>query len=396
MIRGMHQSVDMFKHGLVVNAKDVEGGVEFHTAAWRQMKWIRNFENQLRANYEAPFLTRCPIHYCIGQEGVPAYLEYFKSDGDYLFCNHRNHGYFLTWCNQPVELLAELMGKQVAPNKGRAGSQEISMPKMNFHSGAILGTLIGIAAGTAFGLKLNGDRQTFGYLENGDTAYLNLDGTMTKDAFPVVYCQFGDGAADEGIFWEAMNFIALNDLPMVLLCENNGYATFSPQGRRQARPIWERVQAFGIPVKVSHPGSAGKLGCELMDARRYVKQNRKPIYVEHFTYRHCAHVGAVTDDTFNYRPESEREIWGQNDDLTILEEELCRGGTLTHEMIYAANEEDKKRFENAWEVASQRMPARRIQFDGAVIRRQTIHPVPCEDESTFSGTNFKDAIIQPY
>ena len=263
----LYQHKDItIRRSTIQKLKDTPDARELNLRLWQHMQYMRNWECALKEHYQPPHLTRCPIHYAIGQELLPAVIQEVKREGDYLFCHHRNHNFWLAWTERPDMLLAELMGKEDAPNKGRAGSQEISLPAMRFHSGAILSTMIGVAVGTAWSIKLNG----------GDER---------------VYCAFGDGAADEGIFWEAMNFIALKNLPITLLCENNGYATFSPQGKRQAKGISGRVNAFGVDGFCGNGVHGAGMGTEIIEGLGDYRKDSRPCFVEHFTYRHCGHVG---------------------------------------------------------------------------------------------------------
>ena len=122
-------------------------------------------------------------------------------------------------------LLAELHGRATGANGGMAGSQDISHQEPKFFSGAILGGSIGIAAGAALALKLHASQN-------------------------VAVAGFGEGAADEGLFWETVNYAALKKLPLLFVCENNGYATYSPQASRQPRDnLSEKVAAFGVPSR---------------------------------------------------------------------------------------------------------------------------------------------------
>jgi TPP-dependent pyruvate/acetoin dehydrogenase alpha subunit len=384
-----------FQRGLIVRGEHIKEDEQFNMTAWRQMRWIRNFEICLMEHYQAPYLTRCPIHYCIGQEGLPAYISLLKQEGDYLFTNHRNHGYYLSWDDAPTLLLAELMGKEQTPTRGRAGSQEVSNYHLNFHSGAILSTMIGIATGTAFGIELDKDLKATRCLDNWDLSPGAINEMPDFDETRVVICAFGDGAADEGIFWEAMNLIALRGLPILLLCENNGYATFSAQGRRQARPIAERVRSFGIQqVLVNATDTPGALGLELRERLDYVRKYRRPVFIEHMTYRHCGHVGVDLDTEQAYRTDEERERWKKNDDLSILENELYQAGLITEEQIAEIDEVDRKRFEKAWKNASRQDDAEPIDYTEATISSTVKREIPYEED--YKPEQFREAVLRPY
>src|SRR3954451_7317717 len=144
---------------------------------YHQMLRLRRTEEALLAEYHPAEEMRCPIHFCIGQEAVPAALSRVLGTDDYLFSHHRSHGYYLAKAAPMRAMFAELYGKSTGANGGRAGSQDISYPANNFHSGAILAGAIGLATGAALGMQLAGERK-------------------------VAVAGFGESATDEGMFWE--------------------------------------------------------------------------------------------------------------------------------------------------------------------------------------------------
>ncbi len=185
-------------------------------------------------------------------------------------------------------LLAELYGKATGINGGLAGSQDISDPARNFYAGAILSGAVAIATGAARGLKGSGN---------------------------VVVAACGEGATDEGIFWEALNYAALERLPIVFLIENNQYATFSHQNARHSSLIAGRVRAFGVPMfKVD-----GNNATEVLDLLSNVLRSG-PVVIEAATYRTCPHVGV--DDVQGYRTDEEVAEWKARDPIARLAKEL--------------------------------------------------------------------------
>ncbi len=186
---------------------------------YRSMMRLRRMEVALYKEYHPADEMRCPVHFCIGQEAVSAALSNLLRPKDYVFSHHRSHGYFMGK-NAPMKaLFAELYGKETGANGGRAGSQDISYAEANFFSGAILAGAVAIATGAAFGEKHRG------------TDNIAVTG-------------FGEACTDEGIFWEAISFARLKQLPVVFVCENNRYSTFSPQLDRQARRQPGRARGF--------------------------------------------------------------------------------------------------------------------------------------------------------
>jgi TPP-dependent pyruvate/acetoin dehydrogenase alpha subunit len=188
----------------------------------RQMLRLRRIEEALVAEYHPADEMRCPVHFCIGQESAPAALSLLIRPDDYVFSHHRSHGYYFARQAPMEELFAEIYGKSTGASGGRAGSQDISHSDSHFYSGAILAGAVSIAAGAAFGL-------------------------MTKGTDAVAVSGFGEAATDEGAFWEVLNYAGYKKLPLLLVCENNRYSTYSDQLKRHASDnISERARAFGV------------------------------------------------------------------------------------------------------------------------------------------------------
>src|SRR5882672_11767152 len=124
---------------------------------YRFMLRLRLCEEALAREYHPADEMRCPVHFCVGQEAVPAALSLLLRDDDYLYCHHRSHGYYLAKGAPMPAMFAELYGKQTGANAGRAGSQDISHPAVNFHSGAILAGATAIAMGSALAFQMKGE-----------------------------------------------------------------------------------------------------------------------------------------------------------------------------------------------------------------------------------------------
>src|SRR5713226_941565 len=120
-------------------------------ALYRFMLRLRLCEEALAREYHPADEMRCPVHFCVGQEAVPAALSLLLGKDDYLFSHHRSHGYYLAKGAPMEALFAELYGKSTGANGGVAGSQDISYPARNFYSGAILAGATAISIGAALG-----------------------------------------------------------------------------------------------------------------------------------------------------------------------------------------------------------------------------------------------------
>lgn len=269
---------------------------------YRFMLRLRMCEEQLAEEYHPADEMRCPVHFCIGQEAVPAALSLLAKQDDYLFSHHRSHGYYLAKQAPMDALFAELYGKSVGANGGVAGSQDISSPDHQFFSGAILAGATGIAMGTALGIQMCGQKK-------------------------VAIAGFGESATDEGIFWETINYAAYAKLPVIFICENNKYSVFSPQEKRSATDnLSERVAAFGMR-------STAVFGNDVMEVYRTLSREIElartghgAAFIEAYTYRWCGHYGPASDDLVGYRDPVEVTAWKSNCPIALLKSAQQRRG----------------------------------------------------------------------
>lgn len=204
----------------------------------------------------------CSVHLCLGQEDVPEALSEIVRQQDWLFSTHRSHGHYLAKGGSEEAILAEIEGRKEGVNGGFSGSQSFCDPALRFHSTAIVGGLIGVATGAAFAAKL-------------------------QDRDELVYCCIGDAATEQGVFWESINVAALHRLPILYVCENNWLSVHAPLALRQAKPMREKAQAFGLAV---WEGVSG-----LMEAAAPSLRHALPGFVEVACERACRHVSAMED-----------------------------------------------------------------------------------------------------
>ena len=275
-----------------------DGEAQIARSLYRFMLRLRMCEDALAREYHPADEMRCPVHFCVGQEAVPAALSLLLRADDYLYSHHRSHGYYLAKGAPMNALFAELYGKSTGANAGLAGSQDISYPSRRFFSGAVLAGATAISAGSA------------------------LAATLQKTNH-VVVAGFGEAATDEGVFWETINYAALAKLPLVLVCENNKYSVFSPQLKRTSLDnISERVATFGIESSTIFGNDAPLVHRTLSAAIARARNGAGPTFVEAYTYRWSGHYGPESDDLVGYREPSEIEAWKRNCPISLLEEAM--------------------------------------------------------------------------
>src|SRR5712692_6102704 len=278
--------------------KIARGEAETARAILRFMLRLRMCEEALAREYHPADEMRCPVHFCVGQEAVPAAMSLLLNNDDYLFSHHRSHGHYLAKSAPMEALFAELYGKGTGANGGLAGSQDISFPARNFYSGAILAGATAISIGAALGFQLKGTQQ-------------------------VAVAGFGESATDEGIFWEAINYAAVAKLPVVFVCENNNYSVFSPQLKRQALDnLSARVATFGMRSTALFGNDAMEVHRVLSKEIALARAGAGPAFVEAYTYRWSGHYGPESDDLVGYRDAAEIEAWKRNCPISLLEEAM--------------------------------------------------------------------------
>jgi pyruvate dehydrogenase E1 component alpha subunit len=294
---------------------------------YRFMLELRMVQEALIKEYHPANEMRCPVHFCVGEEAAPAALSKVLRKDDWLFCDHRGHGFYLAKGGDLNALFAELYGKAGGCNGGIAGSQEICMPSVRFYSGAILSGMGAVACGAAFESVFNG-----------------------RDNLSVAV--IGDGAADEGNTWETINYAALKKLPVLFICENNGYSTYSPQSKRQPLDnISERVAAFGVESVSLFGNDTVELLGVLREAAEYCRSGKGPFFVETYTCRWNSHVGPADDAGVGYRTKEEIEFWRANCPAALLEESLAASNILSPGMREALARKITLRIEEAFKFA---------------------------------------------
>lgn len=290
---------------------------------------LRKIQEEIIKEYHPADRMRCPVHFCIGQEAVPAALSKLIGKDDFLFGPHRSHGYYFAKGGSMKALLAELYGRETGTNGGKAGSQEISDSSINFYSGAILSGLLSIAVGVGLGFQLK---------NKPDVAVVGL----------------GDGATDEGIFWEAINYAKLCRLPVIFICENNKYSTYSPQLKRQPKDnIHSRVAAFGLMTRALFGNDVIRVMSAISEALKYARQGKGPVFIEAYTYRWKGHVGPEDDDYVGYRPKSEIDFWKKNCPILLLEEQMIANNLLTPELKEEILDDINKEIVEAFKFAEE-------------------------------------------
>jgi pyruvate dehydrogenase E1 component alpha subunit len=204
---------------MAASAIEIQAGL----ALYEQMLVIRRFEEAAIDLFSKGLITGS-THPCIGQEAIPVGACAALDPADFVLATYRGHGAALAKGTDPRRLMAELLTRTTGCCRGRGGSMHVCDVEKGFlGTNAIVAGHVPIAGGVALASKLRGGSG-------------------------VTVCFFGEGATCEGEFLETLNMAALWNLPLILICENNGFAISVPASASQSTPdIADRASGFGIP-----------------------------------------------------------------------------------------------------------------------------------------------------
>jgi TPP-dependent pyruvate/acetoin dehydrogenase alpha subunit len=245
------------------------------------------------------------VHVGIGQEGVAVGVATALSDGDYLYGTHRSHGHFLARGADPKRLMAELAGKDTGYCRGRGGSMHIADVQNRLMSATgIVGGTIPLALGTAL---------------------------VAREEGHVVAVYFGDGASNTGGFHESINMAALWKLPVVLVCENNGYAEFTPMSAHTVVDhVSDHGRPYGIPSQIVDGNDTFAVLAAVRTAVERARAKQGPTIVECLTYRLRGH---YVGDPESYRKADEVSEWKDKDPIPRFTAALLERGAVTQQDV---------------------------------------------------------------
>jgi pyruvate dehydrogenase E1 component alpha subunit len=269
-------------------------GQELIARLYQRMALIRRFELRLAEVYHTDVI-KSPVHLSVGQEAVAVAVCDPLREDDILSNTYRCHATYIAKGGDLNQMMAELYGKASGCAGGKAGSMHlIHMPKGILGASAVVGTTIPVATGYAMALKM-------------------------QQSSRIVTCVFGDGATEEGCFYESVNFAALRQLPILYVCENNRLAIHAPLEKRWAtQQLCQRVATFGIKTFQIHDTDIFTLRDTVIEAITYVRDTGTPAFIECFTYRWLEHVGPRDDHDDTYRDLNEYRHWKKHDQVERL------------------------------------------------------------------------------
>ncbi len=294
---------------------------------YREMLLIRHFEEKCNFAYRQGKAGGY-MHVYIGMEALAVgWLNSIRKGDDWVITAYRDHAHALLLGVDPVAVMSEIMGRQGGTSHGRGGSMHIYDASRYFAGGwGIVGGHIPLGAGLAFASRYRGD----------DRVTLNF---------------LGDGAANQGVFYESLNMSGLWDLPCIYIIENNEFAMGT---RLEYHAADTELYKRGLPFDIKSERLDGMDVLQMKrDAQRivdWVRQNGRPYVVEVMTYRYAGH-GAADNDRQLYRSKEEEERNMERDPIHRLEKILRERNVMTEEKMEAIDAEIRERIDHVYEQA---------------------------------------------
>ena len=294
---------------------------------YRSMLRIRKLQLRIEAEYHLDEM-KTPVHLCIGQEAIAVGVCGALRRDDNISSNHRSHGHYLAKGGDLPRLVAELYCKATGCSGGRGGSMHLVDTSVgHLGSSSIVGGGIPIATGLGLAAQLRGE-----------------------DRVSVAF--FGDGAADEGVLYESINYAVLKQLPVIYVLENNGWSVCSPTAQRQGwGSIYHHAPPEHLPSALIDGNAVEQVYQAAHSAVKRARAGRGPSFIECKTYRMRGHAGAGSDAHLGHRTEEEIAVWAARDPLLRNEKELRRQGLLDDNLAADMDRELDHELEQAFRFA---------------------------------------------
>ena len=272
---------------------------------YTMMLKIRIFEERL-AELLFQEEIKCPTHLYIGQEAVAVGVCAALRSDDYVFSTHRSHGHYIAKGGQLKPLMAEIYCRKTGCSSGKGGSMHIAAPEFGLMgSSSIVAGGIPLAVGAALASAMQGDGR-------------------------VSVTFFGDGATDEGVFHECLNFASLKTLPVIFICENNLYSTHLRLSLRQPTDnIYQKAETHKMQGFRVDGNNVIAIFQSAQEAVERARDGQGPTLIECRTYRWRAHVGPWHDLDFWFRTKEEVEGWIERCPVKMHERVLLDKGILS-------------------------------------------------------------------
>jgi acetoin:2,6-dichlorophenolindophenol oxidoreductase subunit alpha len=290
----------------------------------RRMWLIRAFEEKVSALYAERQIVGL-LHLGIGQEAVAVGACSLLRQDDYVFGGHRSHGHAIAKGADINRLMAEIAGRATGYCTGKGGSMHIVAREAGFMTATgVVGGTIPLALGAAFAAKEKKKRQ-------------------------VALVFFGDGAGQAGPFHESLNIASLWQLPVIFVCENNGYAEFTPlSAHTKVERLAQHAKTYAIPASTVDGNDLVAVRAAMSKAAEKCRAGEGPVFVECLTHRMRGH---YEGDPAKYRELSQLAEWKKKDPIGRVVRLLKSKKAITDKKLGAIENQARDLVEKAAEFA---------------------------------------------
>jgi len=281
-----------------MQAKNQMNDKELNRSLYQKAYLIRRAEDAIRANYASDKM-KTPMHMSTGAEAIAVGVCQALRPQDQILGTYRSHGIYLAKTGETDAFFAEMYGKAPGVARGKGGSMHLTAPDYGLIcSSAIVGTTIPVAVGAAYANRMQ---------KNGK----------------VVTVFFGDGAVDEGVFWESLNSACVMNLQVLFVYEDNGIAVHVPAEQRHGyKSITEIVRQFNCNVFSSESTDPEAVYNLTLQAIGAMSEKQRPSFLRLAYYRYLEHVGTNEDFNAGYRDRAEYEKWRKSDPVELQRKKL--------------------------------------------------------------------------
>lgn len=285
---------------------------------YKKLYLIRRAERGIQKYYHEDDM-KTPMHMSMGEEAIVAGVCQALGKNSQVFGTYRSHGLYLAKTEETDKFFAEMYGKKNGGAGGKAGSMHLSLPESGMMgTSAIVAGIIPVAVGAAFANK-----------------------RIKNNKITAVF--FGDGAIDEGNFWESINIACLMQLPILLVCEDNGFAVHTTGFNRHGyRSISEVISKFNCNVFSEETTDAEKIYSIADKAIKAIEKTKMPAFLHLKYYRYLEHVGINEDFGAGYRSKKEFEKWVARDPVDLQKRKLLKLGIKEKEIEKIENKIDNQ------------------------------------------------------
>lgn len=283
---------------------------------YRRLIRLRLVEETIAQEYPKQKI-RCPMHLCLGQEAISVGAAAALTRQDALFGTHRSHGPYVASGGNLNAMFLELYGKSGGCCNGRGGSMHLMDLNAGFFGAIpIVGSTLPIATGVAFAFQM-----------------------QNKPLVSMII--FGEGATEEGVFHESIQFAVFKKLPVIFVCENNGFSVNTPLEERRPKNLilHELAKAHGANTYSGDGNDVLSIYHACVEAVERARLGEGPSFLEFDTYRWMEHCGPYDDHHLPCRSQEKFDHWKKRDPVLLAEKTLVEHGISLQELEQIKNEE---------------------------------------------------------